>query len=621
LCARATGDNGRTLAAVPFLTCVFLFSARVWTMSRRSNKSGGSSSATGPTSSHPAEQYPEHRKFLIRSLERNDADLAALVDLNRSLHKVKEAIINSCGELTLLDLGDGKIQLSADAENLQGELSDNVDKELCIDFLLRMKLRRKLLNRLARRLNRVAHAMDGEDVTPPGPPKYGDLRLHVDPEAVQAYTEHWERQEAARKRIEEEREKYVYKESKSADKDDDGEGTKQEEKPGDEVKSSPAKEPKTEEQTTEQQEGTEAKVASNEVGENKEERKPEEMEQKQEEQPSTVEQSKVEAPPKAEESQETAVKQEDTKLVEPSKTEEVSSDQEEKADDPQVKVDPLEADYEALREYKDAYEKVLDPASGTFRYTLLDQEHEEDYAAIKYGAGIGATHRSMSAKEKEAEFKRWQTSLLARIPEQPTFEELGLQNRVFLLEERRKRALDEEEASTPKKKKSKGGGGGGSSQKKKAEVASEDSDSDAMDIDEEEKSEKDTDSEGEDKMDEDHEDKDEKASDDERKEDEKAEDKGTPKKGDKENKEDDKAEEGDEPPKILKPISLAAVPSFYDQDLKRVKIIHADLMATSMHDHARRRLEEVTRDYNMGKPPLCTAVFTISASFTNTFFS
>jgi hypothetical protein len=87
---------------------------------------------------------------------------------------------------------------------------DEAGQELCVDFLLRMKLRRKLLNRLARRLNRVAHAMDGEDVSPPGPPKYGDLRLHVDPAQVQASEAHWQRQDAARRQLDQEREKHIY---------------------------------------------------------------------------------------------------------------------------------------------------------------------------------------------------------------------------------------------------------------------------------------------------------------------------------------------------------------------------------------------------------------------------
>merc|ERR1711865_921355 len=80
-----------------------------------------------------------------------------------------------CGELVLLDLGSGRLKLIKDKLN---EAHDSIDtsaihdqkshryfltptqKEVCVDFLLRMKLRRKLSNRLIRRVNRVAHAMD-----------------------------------------------------------------------------------------------------------------------------------------------------------------------------------------------------------------------------------------------------------------------------------------------------------------------------------------------------------------------------------------------------------------------------------------------------------------------------
>jgi hypothetical protein len=149
--------------------------------------------------SHPAEQHPEHRAFLIRSLERNDKEIAALIELNQSLHAVKRSIVERCGELTLLDLGQGKIQLAPNEDRLlddddhDGSSSsctthlDSHSKELCVEFLLRMKLRHKLLNRLFRRLNRVASAMDGNDVSPPAPPRYGDLRLHIDPSQVQAF--------------------------------------------------------------------------------------------------------------------------------------------------------------------------------------------------------------------------------------------------------------------------------------------------------------------------------------------------------------------------------------------------------------------------------------------------
>jgi hypothetical protein len=109
--------------------------------------------------------------------------------------------------------------------------------------------------------------------------------------------------------------------------------------------------------------------------------------------------------------------------------------------------------YEAFRDYDDAYEKKILPFTGAVPHPVLeDQDREDDHNSIKYGAGIGASHRSMSSKEKEIEFKRWQTAILGRIPDQPTFEELGLANRVFFLEERRKRLAEEDMTSTSKGK-------------------------------------------------------------------------------------------------------------------------------------------------------------------------
>ena len=72
------------------------------------------SASDGPPPSHPQEKYKDHRNFLIRSLERNDVDIAALTELNRSLHKAKKSILQSCGELVLIDLGAGRLTLVND---------------------------------------------------------------------------------------------------------------------------------------------------------------------------------------------------------------------------------------------------------------------------------------------------------------------------------------------------------------------------------------------------------------------------------------------------------------------------------------------------------------------------
>ena len=187
------------------------------TMSRRGKSSSKKGVSNGPPPSFPSEYQKYHRKFLIRSLERNDVDLSALVKLNKSLHNSKEKILQTCGELVLLDLGSGRLKLIKDKLNEEHDSIDTsaihdqkshryfltpTQKEVCVDFLLRMKLRRKLSNRLIRRVNRVAHAMDGKDVSPPSPPKYGDLSLHIDNKSVQSRMDEWKKKEKAKERIE-----------------------------------------------------------------------------------------------------------------------------------------------------------------------------------------------------------------------------------------------------------------------------------------------------------------------------------------------------------------------------------------------------------------------------------
>jgi hypothetical protein len=637
-------------------------------MSRRTKSNGNSSTVTNTKNiSHPNEFLSEHRSFLTRSLERNDIDMAALTDLNRTLHERKQAILETCGEITLLDLGSGKYKLSPEGDALEEagapsamdttadnekdkELSDTfpneAGQELCVDFLLRMKLRRKLLNRLARRLNRVAHAMDGEDVSPPGPPKYGDLRLHVDPEQVHAAEEHWQRQEAARRQLDEEREKHIYadhaeEESKKWNTDEeekhrlkyvsDEEKEKAKAKAQDE---SSKKETSTDaaplDQGEKPQEGTKDDQGEKSQEGTKEGQGEKSQEGTTEGQGEKSQEGTTEGEVKEKDGAE-AMAVEDPESTEGEKVKaEDKTEQDEKPDATvsEKRVSSIKVldnvDYEALQEYTDAYEKVLDPATGIFSYSIVAQDREEDHLAIKYGAGIGASHRSMSSKDKEAEWKRWQTSLLSRIPEQPTFEELGLQHRVYLMEERRKLALEELEerkklaleelkASPKKTPKTEDMDMDDASPKKTSDeekddddmddaspkkTSDEEKDDDDMDVDE-----KDSADEGSDNGKKDEEDK--KVDDDE---DLETDDKEKVDSPSKKAKEDDEEEEDDEKkadivPKRNKPISLMPVPSFYEQDYKRIKLVHAELMAASIQDHARRRLEEVTRDYNGGKLP------------------
>jgi hypothetical protein len=500
----------------------------------RGSTSAANGSAKSLPPSHPAEQYEEHRAFLIRSLERNDLDMAALLELTRSLHSVKRAIVESCGEATLLDLGQGKIQLAPNNDDsLVGDsecLPDDQGQDLCVDFLLRMKLRRKLLNRVFRRLNRVAHAMDGNDVNPTAPPRYGELGIFIEPTEVEKFQQQWARQEEARLMIEQEREMMLEQRMKGS---------------------------AAQAQDVADSENSDAEPATDKDNKAK----------------TTVDEP--DAPP--------------------SSSEPTTS----------------EIDYEAVRSFKDGYEKMVDPETGAFKYTILEQPHEEDYVKIKFGAGIGATQRNMSVKEKESEFKRWQTSLLGRIPEQPTFKDLGLEHRVFRLEERKKLALEaSKEVESNQKKRfaddadelhEKGKGGKTLRRiledKDTKEQQDEPENEDGMDLDEKEDASSDADLDTTDP--EEYHVK--SSGTNSGNEDEEALSQVEPTK----NKvDDDDSVQEDETEQILKrinPISLAPVPSFYDQDLKRIRLIHGDMVSASIQFHNRERLEEVIREYNKGK--------------------
>ena len=284
----------------------------------------------------------------------------------------------------------------------------------------------------------------------------------------------------------------------------------------------------------------------------------------------------------------------------------------------------LEEDYAILKEYNSAYEKVWDNSTNCFKYVLSEQDAHPEYTKIKHGGGIGATTRIMSVQEREAEYKRWEANILARIPDQPTFEELGVKNRVFHLEARRKRFLDEAaadqedgEAWSPEKKtkvddkhekrvaaipKHRPSG-------KELRKRTEDDGDDAMDTSVD--SDDELNNEGKNDDDDDNlgggdqgvkkksdtsrveDDEDEKTNSDDDDDEGKDEDEGEVKK------------DGENVIEVqirpMRPISLVAVPSFYEQDLARIRMIHKDLMNTSITNHARQRLTEVTKEYNKGK--------------------
>lgn len=570
-------------------------------MSRRNTSSKKSTALPG------SDLTNEQRQFLIRSLERNDLELAALIDLHRSLHAVKHLILKQCGEITLLDLGEGRLELGPTNDSLQiaknyhpttpssvnrgsgssREKNNNNEhkkitpttgdggtramttaptttlpppegQHLCVDFLLRMKLRRRLLNRLARRLLRVAHSMDGNDVQPPPPPKYGDLRLHIDPVAVESFAVQWKLKEEAKRKIALAREDYAKPsiEWTVANREPSG--------------------------TVEEQE----EDGSRNGGDNNDESMP------------TV-------PSSNEIVKDTKIKQEQaTETTQSTYEDQQGVNGEEQDDD-----DPLEACYEVLRDYKDVYEKFIEVGTGVVKFPNLNPDEPEDYEKVKFG--VGALQANMTPEEKELEFKRWRSALLSRIPEQPTFDELGLKNRVFFLEERRRQALEKLQ------------------QEEEDDIEDDDTASGKRSMDENKDDEKtdDSDSAATEKEQNDdntsHESSAEEATN--KRKFSSSEDKSKSNSQEAEDLATEPLMKDETEPEAnqnrKRPITLLPVPSFYDQDLKRIRMIQADLVMASMHDDIRRRLEEATREYNLGTLLYDIATFGINFWGCLIFFS
>eukprot|EP00934_Nitzschia_sp_Nitz4_P009454 Nitzschia sp. Nitz4//scaffold39_size137210//19237//22361//NITZ4_003186-RA/size137210-augustus-gene-0.178-mRNA-1//1//CDS//3329550344//9444//frame0 len=737
-------------------------------MSRSSKRN---SAANNDKGSHPLEKDPAQRRFLARSLGRNDKELAALSKLNASLHKAREQIIQSCGELVLLDLGAGRFTLINDElHETKSEDKDRPDvenysltpaqRDLCIDFILRMKLRRRLSNRLVRRLNRVAQAMDGVDIHPPNPPRYGDLRLHLDPKAVEAHKELSERKEAAKKALTETKEQQEStarevpkvssapvlktdekeKEPKGADSNASPQPPQQQpqatpsskeapasngevkpppmetsaepmqvessaEKPpkeatpesNAEVKDRSSDEDKEAEPTqeepkdatmeeskddskdaTKEESKDESKDAATEEPkeENKEESKDATMEEPKEESTDEAKEAATEEPKEESKDEAKSAATEGSKEESKAKTKEDAKDEtkeevkEERKDtngdshqeptEP-VKsngdVPPKEPDSVAskppaqeeepalqedtsslLQEFDMAYDKVWNEQLQNFKYVLADQTVEPDYKQIKAGAAIGATARFSTEQEREQEYIRWQTTLLSKIPQQPTFEDLGLKNRVFCLEQRRKRCLEEtyEDDEEPPTKMAKHDEKIPTAQEEdtkeeKVETSTESDDEKAKDEDAQEKSEdvemededadpkkEKSDSKSEEEGDSDeHDDEDEDEEESDKQDDEDEADEGgsnespqeeveepkkkiklEPRKPQADKEEEAPPEEVVPEPKLIRPMSLAAVPSFYDQDMQRIRTVHGDLLGSSILEHSRRRMTEATREYN-----------------------
>ena len=527
-------------------------------MSRRGRASSSKKGvANGPPPSHPSESYREHRKFLIRSLERNDVDMNAIVELNKSLLQAKKNILENCGELILLDLGSGRLKLindelheeikaATDGETILVKIGRTSDTETeaanqrdltpsqikdCVDFLLRMKLRRKLSSRLIRRLTRLAHVMDGKDIYPPSTPKYGDLRLQIDPKSLETWQAERKEAEEARQRV---------KNAIDSDLLDSSESNR--ELGGEEKEKENAPE--------------EAKPESEPTGEGDKEKVKENV-------PDETTDAPDGEPKDGSSNTGTA---EDKPADDDTKESDPSNGQQKHHYLSSVLLD----DFKLLKELDSSYEKTWDPATKSFNYSIASEETgDPDYKQhLIKGGGIGATSMFHSLETLEAEHKRWQMNLLRKIQEQPNFEELGLKHRVFHFEERKKRCLEEVAIED-----------GGSiappeSPNKKAKMEGEDNaNSSVADNETKMKTGKETGKDAEENSDSD-------------------DDEGMAEGGNNSNLEDMKPKRS---------ISFAATPSFHDQDLARIRAVHRDLLTSSQAELTRKRLNDATNEYNKGK--------------------
>jgi len=165
----------------------------------------GPQSLAASSASNLSDLDPAHRQFLSSSLDRNDVELVVISKLHEQLRELQNLLVKRYGELLLFPEDDSTVP----KESLSSD-DDNEEKEkLLLAFRLRLKLRRKLLNRLVKRLNRVAHFMDCEvsSVVVPLNPKYGDLRFVFNSEKLGHHHEVCHKRERALEILREKRRK------------------------------------------------------------------------------------------------------------------------------------------------------------------------------------------------------------------------------------------------------------------------------------------------------------------------------------------------------------------------------------------------------------------------------
>jgi len=566
--------------------------------------------------------------------------------------KVKQKRIESRKKMKGVPL-DKKSMVGSDFEDYYENFH-----ALARDFLLRMKLRNKLMNRLARRLMRLSHAMDGRvnKVTPPIPPKYGDARIPLHKivgtkkSALakdlnsddtdwslkrQEFEKGWKEREKAQTRIKEKTKKVTETNKHNID------GEKEKINAGDEDLCKDSKIGEGESENVKMEEvKSQDSIMKDSPSKNvkMEEVKSQDSIMKDSPSKNVKVESNVDTQTKSSDLNSndlTVVKKDDLKpsgTVQFGCTVQPNEIKKEGLNDKDVlsKIDPLlfdtdhQSNFQKVATYDHDYDKTSALSDqnpnffvGEVKLTsVLTQEelssldkNEEDFQDHQY-ARIDASVRNMSAKEKVMEWKRWQTDALARIPDQPTFQELGMVNRVFYLKERRTCVEEKSISINEEEKNSMNEEEDGHKNEDADDENKGDEDNEEQEMDEEEsmdcedESKKDTEGDEEQEMDEeesmDCEDEGTKETGEVKEEgveDEKMVDNDESK--DSKSDESEKLTKGETTHHKRKHFSLEPVPSFYHQDYQRTLHIHADILNCAMHESARALLTNATNEYNM----------------------
>jgi len=238
-----------------------------------------------------------------------------------------------------------------------------------------------------------------------------------------------------------------------------------------------------------------------------------------------------------------------------------------------IKYDPEYAKKHILHIPTSTTTKITTALTNDELQSLEKNEDDFDYELHENAKdmihGIGAVSTFMTKKEKAVEWKRWTTEFLSKIPDQPTFEELGM-NRVFNLDQRRERLKKEELRSKNV---------GGSSNND--DVADADNDADSKGIDEDDN---DSDSNQNNSKKRKHDDDDDNEDGD-----------------DKDSKKSSKKEKKDLDSTILKQkrICLDPIPSFHQQDYSRTLMIQNIILASALNSQARETYLLAEKDYSM----------------------